>query len=71
MATWGNKKKLTVINGDTHEDHLKNYQPRNTNSPRILEDYISQVSEETEGIVTNKLSQEFSRTESHILGALS
>ena len=31
---------------------------------------ITQVSEEIEGRVTKKLSQEFSRTESRILGAL-
>ena len=34
-------------------------------------DYISQVSEEIEGSVTKKLSKEFSKTESRILGALS
>ena len=39
--------------------------------PRSKEDYITQVSEEREGRVTTKLSQDFSRTENHILGALS
>ena len=34
-------------------------------------EYITQVSEEIEGRVSKKLSQEFSRTESRILGALS
>ena len=34
-------------------------------------DYITQVSEEIEGRVTKKLSQEFGRTEIRILGALS
>ena len=43
---------------------------RNLNVPRSQEDYISQVSEEIEGRVTKKLSQEFSRTENRILGAL-
>ena len=40
---------------------------------RVLgsEEYITQVSEETEGRVTEKLSQYFSRTDSYILGALS
>ena len=42
-----------------------------TSVPRINEEYITQVSEEIEGRVTRKLSQEFSRTESRILGALS
>ena len=37
----------------------------------MAQDYISQVSEETEGRVTKKLSKELSRTESRILGALS
>ena len=35
------------------------------------EDYITQVLEEIEGRVTKKLSQEFSRTKSQNLGALS
>ena len=39
--------------------------------PELTQDYISQVSEEIEGRVTKKLSKEFSRTESRILGALS
>ena len=37
----------------------------------MTEEYITQVSEEIGGRVTKKLSQEFSRTESLILGALS
>ena len=44
---------------------------RNTSVPRINEEYITQVSEEIEGRVTKKLSQEYNRTESRILGALS
>ena len=39
--------------------------------PELTQDYISQVSEEIEGRVTKRLSKEFSRTESRILGALS
>ena len=39
--------------------------------PELTQDYISQVSEEVEGRVTKKLSKEFSKTESRILGALS
>ena len=38
--------------------------------PRSQEDYITQVSEESEGGVTKKLLHELSRTENHILGAL-
>ena len=37
----------------------------------LTQDYISQVSEEIEGRVTKKLSKEFNKTESRILGALS
>ena len=37
----------------------------------MVREYISQVSEEIEGRVTEKLSKEFTRTESRILGALS
>ena len=43
---------------------------QNSNAPRSQGDYITQVSEEIEGRVTKKLSQEFSRTENRILGAL-
>ena len=38
--------------------------------PDHQEDHITQVAEEIEGRVTKKLSQEFSRTENRILGAL-
>ena len=37
----------------------------------MAQEYIPQVSEEIEERVTKKLSKEFSRTESRILGALS
>ena len=43
---------------------------QNSTASRSQEDYITQVSEEIEGRVTKKLSQEFSRTENRILGAL-
>ena len=39
--------------------------------PELTQDYISQVSEEIEGRVTKKLSKEYNKTESRILGALS
>ena len=39
--------------------------------PELTQDYISHVSEEIEGRVTKKLSKEFNKTESRILGALS
>ena len=71
MATMRSKRKLAAVTRETQEEHPKNDQSRNMSVPRINEDYITQVSEEIEGRVTKKLSQEFSRTESRILGALS
>ena len=46
-------------------------QSYNTPDPEMAQEYIYHVSEEIEGRVTRKLSKEFSRTESRILGALS
>ena len=71
MATLRNKRKLAAVTRETQEEHPWNVQSRNTFVPRINEEYITQVSEEIEGRVTRKLFQEFSRTESRILGALS
>ena len=52
-------------------ENTRNSQSQNTLDPRMAQEYISKVSEEIEGRVTRKLSKEFSRTESRILGALS
>ena len=71
MATLRNKRKLAAVTRETQEEHPRNGQSRNTSVPRNNEEYIAQVSEEIEGRVTRKLSHEFSRTESRILGALS
>ena len=71
MATLRNKRKLATVTRETQEKHPRNGQSRNTSVPRINEEYIIQVSEEIEGRVTKKLSQEFSGTESLILGSLS
>ena len=71
MATLRNKRKLAAVTRETQEEHPRNGQSRNTSVLRINEEYITQVSEEIEGRVTKKLSQEFNRTESRILGALS
>ena len=69
MAT-RNKRKLAALNKENCEEHPRSNVAQNSNVPRSQEDYISQVSEEIEGRVTKKLSQEFSRTENCILGAL-
>ena len=69
MAT-RNKRKLAALNKENCEEHPRSHVAQNSNVPRSQEDYISQVTEEIEGRVTKKLSQEFSRTEKRILGAL-
>ena len=66
-----NKRKLADVTRKTQEEHPRNGQSRHTSVPRTNEEYITQVSEEIEGRVCKKLSQEFSRTESRILCALS
>ena len=71
MATLRNKRKLAAGTRETQEENPRNVQSRNTSVPKINEEYNTQVSEEIEGRVTKKLSQEFSRTESRILGTLS
>ena len=52
-------------------DSSRGSRGRNVLDPELTQDYISQVSEEIEGRVTKKLSKEFNKTESRILGALS
>ena len=69
MAT-RNKRKLAALNEENCEEHPRSNLVQNSSVPRSQEDYITQVSEEIDGRVTKKLSQEFSRTESRILGAL-
>ena len=69
MAT-RNKRKLAALNKENCEEHPRSNLASNSNVPRSQEDYITQVSEEIEGRVTKKLSQEFSRTENRIVGAL-
>ena len=70
MATLRNKRKLATVSRETRES-ARNSQSQNTFVPRMTEEYIIQVWEEIEGRVTKKLSEEFSKTESRILGALS
>ena len=71
MATLRYKRNLETVTREIQEEKPRNGQSRNTSVPRINEEYITQLSEEIEGRVSKKLSQEFSRTESRILGALS
>ena len=69
MAT-RNKRKLAAVNKKNCEKHPRSNVAQNSNVFRSQEDYITQVSEEIEGRVTKKLSEEFSRAENRILGAL-
>ena len=68
---WGEKRKIAALNKEICEEFPRRNLAQNSNVPRSQEDYIIQVSKEIEGRVTKKLSQEFSSTENHILGALS
>ena len=71
MTTLRNKRKLAAVTRETQEENPRNGQSRNTSVPRINEEDITQLSEEIEGRVTKKLSQEFNRIESCISDALS
>ena len=62
---------MAAVTRETQEEQPRNGQSRNTSNPRINEEYNTQVSKEIDGRVTEKMSQEFSRTESRNLGALS
>ena len=70
MAT-RNKKKMAALNKEDCEKRPRSNLPQISNVPRSQENYRTQVSEEIDGRVTKKLSQEFSVTENGILGALS
>ena len=70
MAAIPNKRKLAEVSRETPEGSRSSW-AQNALDPESTENYISQVSEEIEGRVTKKLSKEFSKRESRILGALS
>ena len=65
-----NEGKLTTLSRENCGEHPRSNLAQNSSVPRSQEDYITEVSEEIEGRVTEKLSQELSRTENRILGAL-
>ena len=48
MATLRNKRKLAAVSRETPEN-TRNNQSQNTLNPGVTEEYITQVSEETEG----------------------
>ena len=71
MATLRNKRKLTAVSRETPEGTRSSRVQNALDRGESTQDYISQVSGEFEGRVTKKLSKEFSKTESRILGGLS
>ena len=70
MATLRNKSKLAAASRETPEGS-RSSRGLTVLDPESTQDCISQVSEGIEGRVTKKLSKDFSKTESRILGALS
>ena len=70
MATLRTRRKLAAVSREIQE-YPRSSQSQNSSTPGFTGEYIAQVSEEIEGRVTKKLSQEFNGTESRILGALS
>ena len=70
MATLRNKRKLAAVSRETPEN-TRNNQSQNSLSLGIAEEYITQISKETDGRTTEELFQGFSRKKSGILGALS
>ena len=71
MATLRNKWRLAALNKENCEDNPRSNLAKSSKVHRSQEDYITQISEEIEGRVTKKLSQEFTRTMNRIVGALS
>ena len=65
MATLRNRRNLAAMARETQK-YPRNNQSQNSAAPGITGDYIAQVSEETEGRVTKKLSQKINRTETRI-----
>ena len=59
----GNRRKLAAPNKENCEEHPRSNLAQNSNVPRSHEDYITQVSEDSEGRVSKKVVKEFRRTE--------
>ena len=70
MATLKSKQSLAAVLRESPEEHPRNGHSPNTPILRINEEYVTQVSEEIEGKVNKKLSQDLNSTESCFLGAL-
>ena len=64
-------RKLASLNKENCEELPRSNLAQDTSVPRSREDYTTQVSEEIEGRLTKRLSMDFCRLKSCILGALS
>ena len=62
---------LAAVAREAQQEHPRNRQSRNRSVPRVDKDYITEVSDENGGRVTEKLSLEISSTKSRIFGAFS
>ena len=69
MRNTRNKRRLAEIQ-DNFDGENSQSSSRERSHGDVNEEYISQVSQEIEGRIAKKLSQEFSKRESRILGAL-
>ena len=69
MRNTRNKRRLAEIQ-DNFDGESSQSSNRERTHGNINEEYISQVSQEIEGRIAKKLSQEFSKRENRILGAL-
>ena len=54
MANCRRKRKLAALNRENCQEHPRSNLAQNSNVPKSQEDYITQVSEETEGRMTKK-----------------
>ena len=70
MATLRNQRKLAALITEKCEEHSKSNLAQTSDVPRSQKDYNTEVFQKIEGKVTKTLSQDFSRTERRILGAL-
>ena len=65
-----NKRKLAAVIRDSQEEYPRDNLSRGTSASRIIEYYMTQVSEKIEGRVTKRIYQIFSIEEDWILSAL-
>ena len=69
MRNTRNKRRLAEIQ-DNFEENNSRGSSRERSQIDLNENYITQVSQEIEGRIAKKLSQEFAKRENRILGAL-